>query len=111
MKAGKQELINAELQRAREAHLMSQLAVEAQLWNSVAGELYYTCFHLGRTLFTKDDIQAHTHSGVKSLLSSRFIKEGKMDKKWDSCWQNFLNTGREEIMVIIKWQKQPFCPW
>jgi uncharacterized protein (UPF0332 family) len=80
MKADKQELIRAQLSRAEEAYTMATLAIEAKFWNSAASELYYTCFYLIRALFSLHDIQAQTHSGVKSLFALKFIKEQHIEK-------------------------------
>lgn len=82
MKAGKLELIKAELQRAEEAYAIARFASEAHFWNSLAGELYYTCFHLIQAIFVERGLQAYTHTGAKAMFSLHFIKEGEIDEKW-----------------------------
>lgn len=82
MKATRQELVSVELQRAEEAFAVARLALEGHFWNSAASELYYAYFYLIQALFAATNMQAHTHSGVKSIFSLRFIKENLIDEKW-----------------------------
>ena len=70
MKAGRQELIDAELRRAEESHQMAQLALDAHLWNSAAGELYYTCFHLVQALFVKVNDTSQVFNATNADLPS-----------------------------------------
>lgn len=82
MNGSRQDMVYAHLQRAEEAHTMAGFALEAGFWNSAATELYYTCFYLIQSLFIVYEIQAHTHTGVKSLFSERFIKVHIIDERW-----------------------------
>jgi uncharacterized protein (UPF0332 family) len=42
--------------------------------------LYYACFYAVLALFTKHNIESHTHSGAKTQLSLHFVKTGKLEK-------------------------------
>lgn len=75
-------LIDYRLSKADEAFEMAQSAIEKKYWNSVASSLYYTCFYLITALFAKHNIQTHTHTGVRAVFGSKFIKEGNVDPKW-----------------------------
>lgn len=112
MKAGKQDLIDLELMRSKEAFTMAEMAIEAEFWNSAAGELYYACFYLIQALFRANDVQAHTHTGLKSLFSSRFIKEKALDEKWGKLLAKLFQyrqrgsygdygVGKETILPLI----------
>lgn len=78
----KKELIVFRLNRSEEVFEMAKIAVAKQYWNSAASDLYYTCFYLVIALFAKNDIKTSTHSGVRTILGSHFIKEGILDAKW-----------------------------
>ena len=78
----KQELIDFRLARAAESFKMASLAMEQKYWNAAASELYYTCYYLVIALFAKNDIKTSTHSGMRTELGSKFIKEGILDAKW-----------------------------
>lgn len=80
----RQELIDFRLARAAESFKMASLAANQKYWNAVASELYYTCYYLVIALFAKNDIKTSTHSGIKTELGLKFIKEGTLDTKWES---------------------------
>ena len=95
MKRSKQDFIEAQLTRAEEAFTMARLAIEARLWNSAANELYYACFYLIQTLFSSNDLHAHTHSGIRTLFSSKFIKENKLDEKYGKLFTKLFERRQE----------------
>jgi uncharacterized protein (UPF0332 family) len=78
----RQELVDFRLAKAAESFNMASLAAEQKYWNTSAGELYYTCYYLVIALFAKNDIKTSTHSGIRTELGLRFIKEGILDAKW-----------------------------
>lgn len=99
MNAGKQELITAELQRAEEAFVMLKIALAELFWNSAAGELYYTYYHLIQELFVEHEIQAYTHAD-SLFFHCTLSKMVKWTKNGGNCWQHFLDTGSRQIMAI-----------
>lgn len=110
---GNAKLIAYRLERADEAFNLAQLAIEKKYWNSAASELYYACFYSILALFAKDNIRSSTHSGVKSLLSSGFIRENKIESKWGKLFSilfnkrqegdygDFINLAEDEIMPLV----------
>lgn len=82
MKKSKQDLIQAQWNRAEEALSMAKMAAEGGYWNSAGSELYYAFFCFIRVLFSMYDIDAQTHKGIRSLFSQKFIKEKGYEEKW-----------------------------
>ncbi len=114
MKLTRQDLIWEELGRADESLSMAKLALEAQYWNSAAVELYYTCYYFIQALFLALDVQAHTHAGMKSLFSQKFIKENLIDEKYAKLLGQLLiyrhegNYGGYKVTeeAILPYQKE-----
>jgi uncharacterized protein (UPF0332 family) len=109
----KQELINFRLNRADEAFDMATLGAGKKYWNSVASELYYTCYYLVIALFAKNDIKTSTHSGVRTVLGSQYIKGGLLEAKWgklftllfdlrqEGDYRDFKKFDESEILPLI----------
>jgi uncharacterized protein (UPF0332 family) len=110
----KANLITFRLTRADEAFHLSQLAIEKRYWNSSASELYYSCFYTILALFAKENIHSSTHSGVKTILSSNFIKTNILDARWGKLFSvlfnkrqegdygDFIILTEEEILPLVK---------
>jgi uncharacterized protein (UPF0332 family) len=82
MKKSKKELVEARLKKSEEALNMAVFAAEKKYWNSSASALYYSCFYLVHALFAEYEIDAHTHSGTKTLFGSEFIKQNIIEERW-----------------------------
>ena len=110
----KEELIKFRLVRAEESFSIAIHAASQKYWNSVASDLYYTCFYLISALFAKNDIKTSTHSGVKTVFGSEFIKKEKVDAKWGKLlndlfekrqlgdYGDFVFLSEEEIYPLIQ---------
>ena len=87
----KKAVINYRLAKAKETFAEISVLVENKLWRFAANRLYYACFYAASALLIKDGYQAHTHSGVKNLLSMNYVKEGKIDKSLSRIYGNLFN--------------------
>lgn len=47
-------------------------------WDLAANRYYYACFHSVQGLFISEGINAHTHAGMISQFSLKFVKTGKV---------------------------------
>ena len=93
------------LQKAKETFAEIPVLIENKLWRNAANRLYYTCFYAASALLTKDGNQAHTHQGVKNVLSLKYIKEGKLDKSLIKTYGTLFNMrqrGDYEDWAIIE---------
>jgi len=64
-------------------------------WNSALNRLYYAAFYSLNALLTKNGVDTHSHSGVKSQFSLHFIKTGKMNKEFGRVFAE-LNDWRQK---------------
>ncbi len=71
-------LIEYRVQRARETLKEADVMRRESFYNAAINRLYYACFYTLTALFLKNDIQAKTHSGVKTMLGLHFVSKGKL---------------------------------
>ena len=76
----KEEYIQYRIGKAWSTFTDARTLADAQSWNSSVNRLYYACFYAVLALFSKHDISSHSHSGVKTMLSLKFIKPGLLEK-------------------------------
>ena len=110
----KQELVNFRLKRATDEWEIALAASEKEVWNTAASRLYYACFYLTIALFAKHDLKTSTHSGVKSVFGSQFIRQGVVEEKWgrllsklfrmrqEGDYRDFKIFTKEEVYPLVK---------
>lgn len=81
MKSTPEDYIGYRLKKARKTFTDAKSLAELKSWDSSMNRLYFACFYGVLALFAKHQISSRTHSGVKSQLSSQFIKTGILDKE------------------------------
>jgi uncharacterized protein (UPF0332 family) len=87
----KRELINYRLLKAKDTFQDAKLLFDNKKYNSSVNRLYYSCFYAITTLFIKDGIEAHKHSGVKHLFGEHYILTGKMSKFYGQFYSRLFN--------------------
>ena len=109
----KQDYIRYRLERADESLTEAKLLAEDNHWNTVANRLYYACFYAVIALLLKNEINAKTHSGVRSkfhefLYSSKRIKEGLgklyselFDLRQSGDYQDMVMLNKEIVEPLI----------
>lgn len=107
-------VVDYRLSQADEALDLARIAVQKGYWNSAMSRLYYTCFYLITALFAKHHIKAHTHTGVKTVFSLQFIREGKIEAKWGKLlailldkrqigdYGDFPSFSNEQVLPLLK---------
>ena len=81
METSQEDYIKYRLERAWKTFEDAKSLARLKSWNSSMNRLYYACFYAINALFSKQNIQSHTHSGVKTQLSNHFVKTGILDKE------------------------------
>ena len=77
MKTNRQDLVKYYLERAAETLEDAKKLASLQSCNSSVNRLYYACFYaVQAALNAKIDLEAKTHSGIKSLFNLHYVKEG-----------------------------------
>lgn len=95
MSYSKAELVNYRLSRAKEAFEDGEILASNQRWNSAANRLYYACFYIVSAYLAKQEIEAVTHSGLKSAFNKELVKTGKVDKEDGILFNKLFNMRQE----------------
>lgn len=69
-------LINYRISRADDAMAEAKLLADQGFYNTAINRLYYACYYMSIALLLKKNIQAQTHSGVKTMISLHFVTKG-----------------------------------
>ena len=87
----KEEYIQYRIGKSWSTFKDARTLADAQSWNSSVNRLYYTCFYAVLALFSKNDISSHSHSGVKTMLSLKFIKAGLLEKELGMLYSDLFD--------------------
>jgi uncharacterized protein (UPF0332 family) len=111
MKKTKDEYIKYRLDRAWKTFEDAKSLVTLHSWNSAVNRLYYACFYAVLALFTKHNINSHTHSGVKTQLSHHFVKTGKLDKDFGMLYGDLFDLRQKgDYGDFFDFQEQHVTP-
>ena len=58
------DLVKLRFQKAKETFAEIENLVILSYWRTAANRLYYACYYAVSALLIKNEIKAHTHSGV-----------------------------------------------
>jgi uncharacterized protein (UPF0332 family) len=92
----RKSLVEYRLKKAKETFAEISILIENKLWRNAANRLYYACFYAASALLINDGHQAHTHSGVKTVLSLNYIKENKIDKSLIKTYGKLFNMRQRD---------------
>ena len=104
-------IVDYRLKKAKETFVEIAVLMENNLWRIAANRLYYACYYAASALLINDGHQTHTHNGVKSVLSLKYVKENKVDKSLIKTYGRLFNMrqrGDYEDWVII--EKEDITP-
>ncbi len=59
-------------------------------WISAMNRLYYAAFYAVHALLLRNDLEAHTHNGVKTKFFQQFIKTGIFDKAYSDLYSDLF---------------------
>jgi uncharacterized protein (UPF0332 family) len=101
----RKEVVKFRLEKANDTLAEIPILIENNLYRTAANRLYYACFYAVSALLINDGYEAHTHSGVKTLLGLHYIKENKIENEFGKMYNNLFGlrqTGDYEDKIIIK---------
>ncbi|MDR2970644.1 MAG: HEPN domain-containing protein [Bacteroidales bacterium] len=87
----RKEVVKYRLEKARETLAEIPVLFENKLYRTAANRLYYACFYAATALLIKDGYEAHTHSGVKTLLGLHYINENKLAVSLGKTYNHLFN--------------------
>ncbi len=95
MKEEKSDYINYRISRAHSTFADAVILAESGCWNSCVNRLYYSCFYMVNALLFKFQIEAKTHSGIRSRFFYEFIKTGKLTKELGKLYSDLFDWRNE----------------
>ena len=108
------DLVKIRLQKAKETYAEINSFVQLKYWRTAANRLYYSCFYAVSALLIKNEIKAHTHSGIISQFGLNFVitdifsqAEGKFYKKLFELRQtgdydDWVTISENDIIPLIE---------
>ena len=91
MKSTQKDYTRYRIERAWKTFEDAKSLAELKSWNSSMNRLYYACFYAVLALFSKYQINSHTHSGAKTQLSLHFVKTGKLEKEFGMLYGDLFD--------------------
>jgi uncharacterized protein (UPF0332 family) len=113
MNTTQDDYIKYRLEKAWKTFEDAKSLASLKSWNSSMNRLYYACFYSVLALFSKHNINSHTHSGAKTHLSLHFVKSGLLDKEFGMLYGDlfdlrqkgdygdFFDFEEQQIMKLI----------
>lgn len=106
-------LVAYRLERANDTVQEAVDMLEKDHYNAAINRLYYACYYAVSALLIKNNMQVHTHSGVKQMFGMSFIVNGKLprslnitytelfDKRHSGDYDDFLTFDRETVERLL----------
>lgn len=108
------ELVKYRITKARETYNEVELHIKNKLWNTAVNRLYYACYYAVIVLLINNNIQTHTHTGVRQMFGLHFIKTGFLDKELGKFYSDifdlrqtgdyddFVDFSKEDVLDLLK---------
>jgi uncharacterized protein (UPF0332 family) len=84
-------LVAYRMQRAKESLLEADVLIDSHFYNAAVNRLYYACYYAVIALLMKNEIAAHTHSGVKQMFGMHFVATEKIENKYSYFYSQLFN--------------------
>jgi len=87
----RREVVKYNLEKANDTLAEIPVLIAHKFHRTTANRLYYACFYAATALLINDGYEAHTHSGVKTLLGLHYIKEKKIEKSFGIMYEKLFD--------------------
>jgi len=85
-------LVEYRLEKAKTTLAEVSILVENKLYGTAVNRLYYACYYAVVALFINDCRDAHTHSGMITLLGQHYITQSKIDKSLGKMYRQLFSS-------------------
>ncbi|MCL2028529.1 MAG: HEPN domain-containing protein [Bacteroidales bacterium] len=87
----RKEVVKYRLERAKSTLAEVPFLMENEFYGTAINRLYYACYYATTALLVSNGHEAHTHTGVKTLLALHYIKEGLIEKSLGKMYGQLFN--------------------
>lgn len=118
MKRSKSEVIQARINKSESSIQAAEVLIQQSLHLEAGNKIYYAAFHMVKALLATQDLDAKTHSGVKTLFSEHFVNTGLVSREYGSFfsdlertrsdfdYNDFVSYTEEEIKELVSQTKE-----
>jgi uncharacterized protein (UPF0332 family) len=85
-------LVKVRLQRAKETMEELNGIIPLGYWRIAANRLYYACFYAISALLIKNNLVAHTHSGVINQFGLHFVAKELVSKEQGKLYKHRIHN-------------------
>jgi len=85
------DYISYRLEKAREAYSDAKLLAQNNSWNSCVNRLYYACFYSVSALLIKNNFEARSHNGIRTIFFKEFIKTEIVHKDFGRLYSDLFD--------------------
>lgn len=96
----KNALVKYRLERASETMKEAALLSGEGYFNAAINRLYYACYYAVISLLLKNDLQAQSHAGVKTMFGLHFVSSGIVPIEIGKTLSTLLKNDKVAIMMI-----------
>ena len=108
------EYIIYRFEKASQTYADAKLLAVNKRWNSCVNRLYYACFYSVSALLTKNNFEAKSHNGVRTVFFREVIKTEKISKDSGKLysdlfdWRNkgdysdFIDFNEEDVLPFLE---------
>ena len=108
----RKEIVKYRLENARTTFAEVPFHMENKFYKTAANRLYYACYYAASALLINDGYEAHTHSGVKTLLGLHYFNQEKLDMSFAKMYRQLFNLRQtcdyEDLAKIDEEEVKPF---
>ena len=108
----RKEIVKYRLENAKTTFAEVPFLMEKKFYRTAANRLYYSCYYAASALLINDSHDAHTHSGVKTMLGLHYFSQNKLDMSFSKMYRQLFNlrqTGDyEDLVKIDEEEVKPF---
>jgi len=111
MSHSKKELITYRLSRAENTLDEAKVMLEVEHWNTTVNRLYYACFYAVSAYMALKEIEAHTHTGMKSKFNETLIKTQLLTLEHSQLYNKlFTLKNKADYKDFVEFTKEQVTP-
>ena len=111
MSHSKEELIKYRLSRAENTLDEAKVMLEVEHWNTAVNRLYYACFYAVSAYMALEEIDAHTHTEMKSKFNETIIKTKLLTLEHSQLYNKlFTLRNKADYKDFIEFTEQQVTP-
>ena len=109
----RRDIVNYRIEKANKTLDDAQKNLNYGMYNVAANRLYYAFYYAASALLISNKIEAHTHSGIQTMMHLHFIKTGKLTVeegvlmrqlftlRQESDYEDFIDIKQEDLDDIL----------